>query len=107
MKAILRQTKANLLSHKLQASLIFSVLFASATLLTIALNSMDITYNAFDRLIKRTHAPHLWLMLDPLVMPTEEVEQKLSELPGVVETSRAYRTIPTTLFLGKVREGGP
>jgi putative ABC transport system permease protein len=107
MKAILRQAKANARSHKLQATLVFSTLFASAILLTIALNTMNITNRAFDRLFERTHAPHLWLLLDPLALPTDEVEQKLSELPGVLEIGRAYRTIPTTLFLGELRESGP
>jgi putative ABC transport system permease protein len=107
MKAILRQVKANLGGRKLQASLIFSTLCASAVLLTIALNTLNITYGAFDRLFERTYAPHLWLLLDPLVLPTEEIESILSELPGVEETGRAYRTISTTLFLGEVRESGP
>lgn len=107
MKAILGQAIANLRSHKLQASLILTTLFISATLLTIGLNTLNITYGAFDRLFQRTNAPHLWLLLDASVLPTREIEARLSELPNVEETGRAYRTLETTMFLGDIREGGP
>jgi putative ABC transport system permease protein len=107
MKAILRQMKANLRSHKLQAVLLSITLLAAATLLTVAMNTFDTAQNAFDRLFDRTHAPHLWLVLDPQALPVDEFERTLTDLPGVEQTGRAYRTVPTTLFLGDVREIGP
>ncbi len=107
MKAILRQMKANLRSHRLQAVLLSITLLAAATLLTVALNTFDTAQNAFDRLFDRTHAPHLWLVLDPTAMPVEELERTLADLPGVDQIGRAYRTVSTTLFLGDIREIGP
>ncbi|HEY69953.1 MAG TPA: ABC transporter permease [Anaerolineae bacterium] len=107
MKAIIRQMKANLRSHRLQAVLLSVTLLAAATLLTVALHTFDTAQNAFDRLFDRTHAPHLWLVLDPQAMPVEELERTLAHLPGVEQTGRGYRTVPTTLFLGDVREIGP
>ncbi|MGD8555095.1 MAG: ABC transporter permease [Anaerolineales bacterium] len=107
MKAILRQAIANLRGHKLQAALIFTVLFASSTLLTVAFNTLHTAQGAFERLFEKSHAPHLWLLLDPLALPREETERMLAELPGVDETSRAYRTISTTMFFGDLCESGP
>ncbi|NIM95607.1 MAG: FtsX-like permease family protein [Anaerolineales bacterium] len=107
MNAILRQIKANFRGHKLQSALILLTLFASATLLTVALNTLNVAQRSFDNLFNRTHAPHLWLLLDPRALPTEELERVLTELPGVEQSSRAYRTISTTLFLGELRESGP
>jgi putative ABC transport system permease protein len=107
MNAILRQAKANLRAHGLQAALVFFTLFAAATLLTVALSTLHTAQGAFDRLFERTNAAHLWLLLDPVAMPPGEIETILAEIPGVEATGRAYRTVSTTLFLGGVRESGP
>lgn len=106
MNAILRQTLANFRTQKLQAMLNWLTLFAAATLLTIAMCTINLAQGAFDRLFQITNAPHLWLTLNP-ALPAEDVEATIATLPGVIETGRAYRTISSTMFLGEIWESGP
>ena len=65
MVAVIRQTKANLRSNKLQSALILVTLLASAALLTVALSTAYVAQGAYDRLFARTLGAHLWLDLDP------------------------------------------
>lgn len=106
MHAIIRQAKANLKSHKLQAVLILVTLFAAATLLTVALSTFHSTQGAYDRLFKRTHGAHLWLYLDPERVTAEKAEALLTDLPGVEATTGAMRYIRATLFMGEERVSG-
>jgi putative ABC transport system permease protein len=106
MNAIYRQARANLRGHRLQGALILISLMAAAALLTLALNTFHVAQGAFDRLFERSNGAHLWLTVDPVVMAAEEVERTVGGLPGVEETSRAYRTLSTVMFLGDIRESG-
>lgn len=106
MHAIIRQAKANLKSHKLQAVLILVTLFAAATLLTVALGTFHSAHGAYDRLFRRTRGAHLWLYLDPERVSAQEAEELLAELPGIEETTGAMHYIRATLFAGEERLSG-
>ena len=74
MGAIIRQVKANLRTHKLQAGLILLALCAATTLLTISLSTLYIARGAYDRLFERTRSAHIWLYLSPEFITEQQVE---------------------------------
>lgn len=98
MHAIIRQTKANLKSHKLQAALILLTLLAATTLLTLALSTLHTAQGAYDRLFQRTRGAHLWLRLDPRWVTAEEAGQTLAGLANVEATTAVMRQVRGTLF---------
>jgi putative ABC transport system permease protein len=105
MIAVLRQTKANLRSNKLQSTLILVTLLASAALLTVALSTAYVAQGAYDRLFARTHGVHLWLDLDPERMTAYEAEQVLADLSGVEATTGVMPALYAVLFLEDGRQG--
>jgi putative ABC transport system permease protein len=90
----------------LQAGLILLTLCAAATLLTISLSTLYVAQGAYDRLFERTHSAHLWLYLNSEIASGTQFEQTLTNLPGVVQASPAFRTISTTFFFSKRSESG-
>lgn len=106
MHAIIRQAKANLKSHRLQATLILLTLFAAATLLTVALSTWRSVQGAYDRLFERTHGAHLWLYLDPRRATVEQAQTALANLSGVQDTTGVMRYLRATLFAGEDRLSG-
>jgi putative ABC transport system permease protein len=103
MYAIIRQTKANLKSHKLQAVLILLTLCAATALFTLALSTLNITQGAYDRLFQRTRGAHLWLRLDPQRVSEEDAAQILADLPGVEALTAMMRQTDGILFWGEER----
>ncbi len=100
MRAILRQTKANLKSHKLQTALILLTLLAATTLLTLALSTLYTAQGAYDRLFQRTRGAHLWLRLDPQYVTVQETERILAGLANVEAATAVMPQVRGTLFKG-------
>ncbi|MGD9098908.1 MAG: FtsX-like permease family protein [Anaerolineae bacterium] len=105
MHAIIRQTKANLKSHKLQAALILLTLCAATALLTLALSTLNTAQGAYDRLFQRTRGAHLWLDLDAERVSEDEAARILAGLPGVEATTAVMRQTTGILFWGEERLG--
>jgi putative ABC transport system permease protein len=106
MRAIIKQTIANLTSRKLQIVLILITLTAAATLLTLALTTLHSTQGAYQRLFERTKGAHLWLNLNPARTTRDQIDQVLADLSGIESTTPIMHTLSGTLFLGETRLGG-
>jgi putative ABC transport system permease protein len=106
MRAIVKQTMANLRSHRLQSGLIVLVLLVAATLLTLGMSTLRIAEGAYDRLFQRTNGAHLWLGLEPERVGQGEAETTLSNLPGVEATTGAMWSFGVDLLAGEERLGG-
>ena len=106
MRAITRQAIANLRSRGFETALITLTLAAAATLLTVALCTLRTAQGAYYRLFERTHGAHVWFRLDPSKISADEAELILSDIPGVVGTTGAMRSVRTHLFVGEQRERG-
>ncbi len=98
MRAILRQTKANLRSRKFQGGLIFLTLAASALLLSTALAAYLSGYRIYDRLMERTNGAHIWLELKSDGGSVEKLVRVLEENAEVTAT-----TPPMPTFLVPLR----
>jgi putative ABC transport system permease protein len=102
---ILRQVRADIRSHRLQSALIVVSLSAAAVLMTTALSTFRTAQGCYDRLFQRTHGAHLWLELDPSLVPPEEAEQVLAHLAHVEATTGATSYLFARLSIeGKLEE---
>jgi hypothetical protein len=101
MHALLRQTTANLKSHKLPSALILVTLLATATLLTLALITFRTASGAYERLFERTNGAHLWFYLDPRRVTAEEATQALTDLAGLEGTTGVMHALSVSLFVGE------
>jgi putative ABC transport system permease protein len=106
MRAVIRQTRANLLSRKSQSALIFFTLLISATLFTVALSTLRVAQGAYDRLFEKTHGAHLWFSLKPDEITAEQADRILTHLSGVEETTGVMHTLSGTLLIDDERLGG-
>ena len=94
--AIWRKLRADILTHKLQFSLIWGVLALSAMLLTVSLLVMGSTDEPWDRTFDATNGPHVWVVShqhdldfspitsDPAVSESTEVILSLADNPLVM-----------------------
>jgi len=98
VNAVWRQARANLRSRKLQASLIFLTLAASALLITTALTAYFAGKRLYDQLMARTHGAHIVLSAKGDLAAPEELTAAVQANPDVVEATAPRTTFRFTLI---------
>lgn len=99
MIAIARQVKANLLSRRIAAGLIFITLAAAATLLTVGVLTAGGVGRAFDREFEQARGAHLNIYLET---PDEALARKaaddLGTIPGVTASTGLLEGLYNNLY---------
>jgi putative ABC transport system permease protein len=86
MRAVIQKIKADILHRPVMSFLIVATIFASSTLLTLAVATLMHLSDPYDRAFESLNAAHVWLFFDRDATSRRDIE-RIKTIPGVVAST--------------------
>jgi putative ABC transport system permease protein len=98
MNAVIQKIKADILHRPVMSLLIVATIFASSTLLTLAVATLMHLNAPYDRSFETLNAAHLWLYFDRRAISRRDIE-RVASMPSVTANTGLRYAVPSRVEL--------